>query len=492
MNPGPRRLVLRIYLVTTAQVLAILLAVGVVGWLTFAPPERGGPRGGRVRFLLDAIAQQAPDRTAMEEEAKRVAGVLRAEVTVYGPKGELLFSTAAPPLRYPSGGCPTNFDPGPVPHEHGPDGRDLRPHPPPVIAMPLGALDACGVVRLGKPGPPPPLLWQTVVAVVVALVGAGIASVLLARALSRPLQTLIGTAQALGKGDLSARARLKRTDELGQVGEAFDEMADRLTQLLRSQQELLANVSHELRTPLARIRVALDLAAEGDATTAKEALREIDEDLGELQRLVADVLSMARLDLSAGRVGSAVPPLREEIFDARALLERSSQRFLAKQTGRQLVLEAPDPQPSLRGDPILLRRALDNLLDNAAQYSEAGTPVVLRAQGEGDQWVLVVIDRGIGIAPEHLAQVGTPFFRTDWSRARRTGGLGLGLSLAKRILEAHGGRLDLASTVGQGTTVTLRIPIAVPLEEHPGQKASEQAGPLQVAPDPGLDVADDR
>lgn len=459
MIRGPRRLVLRIYLVTTAQVLAILLAVAVVGWLTFAPPERGGPRGGRARFLLDSIAQRAPDQSAMQEEAKRVAAALRAEVTVYGPNGELYFTTEEPPLPYPSGGCPGEPGPRP-PHLHGPDGRDLRPHAPPIIAMPLGALEACGVVRLGKPGPPPPLLWQTVVAVVVALVGAGVASVLLARAMSRPLETLIGTAQALGRGDLSARARLQRQDELGQVGEAFDEMADRLTQLLRSQQELLANVSHELRTPLARIRVALDLAAEGDAATAKDALREIDEDLGELQRLVADVLSMARLDLSAGRVGSAVPPVRAEAFEARALIERSTHRFLANQVGRRLEVEAPDPQPQLLGDPVLLRRALDNVLDNAAQYSEAGTPVTLRARREGELWVLAVIDRGIGIAPEHLPQVGTPFFRTDWSRARRTGGLGLGLSLSKRILEAHGGSLSVSSTVGEGTTVTLRIPIA--------------------------------
>lgn len=478
MNPGPRRLVLRIYLVTTAQVLAILLAVAVVGWLTFAPPERGGPRGGRARFLLDSIAQRAPDTAAMEEEAQRVARALRAEVTVYGPMGELYFTTETPPLPYPSGGCPTEPGPRPAPHAHGPDGRDLHPHPPPVIAMPLGALDACGVVRLGKPGPPPPLLWQTVVAVVVALVGAGVASVLLARALSRPLQTLIGTAQALGRGDLSARARLQRRDELGQVGEAFDEMADRLTQLLRAQQELLANVSHELRTPLARIRVALDLAAEGDAATAKDALREIDEDLGELQRLVADVLSMARLDLSAGRVGSALPPLRAEPFLAQTLIERSTHRFLTNQVGRRLEVEVAAAPPRLLGDPVLLRRALDNVLDNAAQYSESGHPVTLQARQEGELWVVAVIDRGIGIAPEHLPQVGTPFFRTDWSRARRTGGLGLGLSLSKRILEAHGGSLSVSSTVGEGTTVTLRIPIA----PAPAVEGSRSADAPPAAP----------
>lgn len=476
MSGGPRRLVLRIYGVTAALVLAIFLAIGLVGWLLFAPSDPGAFPS-RAGVLVEAIARRAPDRAEMEAEALRVGKELRAEVTVYEPGGRLWFSTATPPLPYPEGGCPDRPPDGPPgrPPEHphhrpGPGGLDFfegprrgpgeHPRRPPVLALPLGAVGACAVVQLARPPPPPPLVWQAVVTVVVTLVGAGLAAVLLARSLSSPLATLAQTAQALGQGDLTARARLSRRDELGQVGLAFDEMADRLTLLLRSQQELMANVSHELRTPLARIRVALDLAAEGDAATAQELLREIDEDLGELQRLVTDVLAMARLDLSAGRLGSAVPPLRTERLEPEGLIDRAVQRFFGAHPGRRLDVSVLRPLPPVSADPVLLRRALDNLLDNAAQYSEAEAPVLLRAQGEGGELVLEVVDRGIGIASEQLASVGTPFFRTDKSRARRTGGLGLGLSLAKGIAVAHRGRLELQSALGVGTTATLRIPVA--------------------------------
>jgi hypothetical protein len=169
-------------------------------------------------------------------------------------------------------------------------------------------------------------------------------------------------------------------------------MAERLQLLLRGQQELLANVSHELRTPLARIRVALDLASEGDAAMAREALGEIAEDLGELEVLVADVLRMARLDLAEGRAGTAIPPLKAVRVEPRALLDSSVARFRSAHPERALTLEVPAALPECSGDPVLLRRVVDNLLDNARKYSEAD--IVLRASHADDQLHLVVEDRG--------------------------------------------------------------------------------------------------
>jgi signal transduction histidine kinase len=235
-------------------------------------------------------------------------------------------------------------------------------------------------------------------------------------------------------------------------------MADRLTMVLRSQQELLANVSHELRTPLARIRVALDLAAEGDASTAQESLQEITEDLGELERLVADVLQTAKLDLAAGRAGTVLPMRRSEHVDAQQLIDNIVQRFRTKHPRRTLLVPTEDSLPSLTGDPVLLRRALDNLLENARAYSDEDAAIELRAERQGEQLAIAVVDRGIGIAASDLPNIATPFFRTDPSRARRTGGLGLGLSLARRIVEAHHGTLHIESELGHGTTIRILLP----------------------------------
>jgi signal transduction histidine kinase len=317
---------------------------------------------------------------------------------------------------------------------------------------------APGAYLVYWPRMPPPPVTMIVWALGIALVAAAVASVLLARSFAQPLAALSSAARSLGAGDMTVRSRLKRRDEFGQLSRSFDEMADRLAQLVRSQQELLANVSHELRTPLARIRVALDLAAEGDAVDASEALSEISEDLAELERLVSDVLQNARLDLASGRAGSQ-PPLRPEMVQPTALLERAAARFRTMYPQRNLEVRLEGPLPALRADAVMLRRAIDNLLDNARKYSDAERPIEIAATRREGTVEICVEDRGIGIAAADLAAVATPFFRTDRSRARRTGGLGLGLSLARRIVEAHGGSLTVESQLGVGTRVKLVMPV---------------------------------
>jgi signal transduction histidine kinase len=318
----------------------------------------------------------------------------------------------------------------------------------------------------GQPGyalfsPPPfhapfqPLLPGFLLALVASAAGA----IFLARSFARPLAALAQNADKLGAGDLSVRTNLERRDEFGQLADAFDGMAERLGRLVRTQQELLANVSHELRTPLARIRVALDLASEGDTEMMRESLRDITEDLAELERLVADVLQTARLDLASGRAGPGLPVLRRESVDVAALVERASARFRGAHAQRELSVSAAGELGHVRGDPVLLRRVLDNLLDNAQKYSDPGTSIHVHAAAASDAVLLSVRDHGIGISEEDIPRVTTPFFRTDRSRARKTGGLGLGLSLAKRIVEAHGGTLHVHSQLGEGTDVHVTLPL---------------------------------
>jgi signal transduction histidine kinase len=240
-------------------------------------------------------------------------------------------------------------------------------------------------------------------------------------------------------------------------------MAAHIEQLVCTEKELLANVSHELRTPLARIRVALDLAASDGAKL--NYLPEIAEDLGELERMIDDILTTTRLDLAQQRMGRSTTPLRFEPTDLRQVLARAISRFSDHHPDRELLVEVPEQLPTLPADPVMLRRVLDNLLDNADKYSNSDRAIELRAAvlptpADAKRVQIILADHGIGIDQIDLQHVFTPFFRSDRSRARQTGGVGLGLPLALRIVRAHGGTIDLASEVGTGTTVTVTLPLS--------------------------------
>ena len=445
MRLMPGRLALRIYLASVAQLVATVIAVFVVGRLTFR--DRPPPFLDDAEYVLSVIESHRSDPEALAQELERVRAHLDGAVSLYADDVALIGSSSVPPIPPLTEAERAGLTKDTMIHRLGSG---------PVIARPLGS--GWGLFQLKRssqrPSPDP-----VVVAVTFTLFASAIASVLLARSLARPITTLADAARGLGAGDLTVRAGIRRKDELGQLAVAFDDMAERLSQLVRAQQELLANVSHELRTPLARIRVALDLANEGDAATARESLGEIDEDLEELQRLVADVLRMARLDLASGRAGAAIPPLTTAPIEALDIVDKSVLRFRAAHPDRLLEVDIPPGLPPIDGDVVLLHRVLDNLLENAAGYSEPATAIVVTGRRVGEALVLKVIDRGVGISSADLPRVTTPFFRADRSRTRVTGGLGLGLSLARRIVEAHGGTLALESALGSGTTVTVTLPL---------------------------------
>jgi signal transduction histidine kinase len=203
--------------------------------------------------------------------------------------------------------------------------------------------------------------------------------------------------------------------------------------------------------------VALDIAAEGDVDSARQCLMEIAQDWGDLDRLVEGVLTVARFDL-ARDAAQPVVTLQYEPLDVRTLVERAAVGFSALHPRHILTVEEGDQPILLVGDGSMLRRAVDNLLNNAAQYSEPGTTIRLYARRRGDEVLLSVTDQGMGIDAADLPRLFEPLFRTDRSRARKTGGVGLGLAVAKRIVEAHQGRILVESRVGVGTTVAFTVP----------------------------------
>jgi len=282
-------------------------------------------------------------------------------------------------------------------------------------------------------------------------------AVLTARWIVRPVERLSRTARAIGEGELGARSGLRRQDEIGVLGTRLDEMADRLERLLASERELLANVAHELRTPLSRIGVALDLAAEGDSTRARASLEDIAVDVAELETILDDILTTMRFEF-----GRAELPLRRAPVEPSAIATTAAERLRARHPERTLELSVAPDLPELDVDPVLFRRVVDNLLENAHKYTpDAASPIALnvtRDPTNPTDVVFEVVDRGVGIAADDLAQVFTAFFRGDRSRSRETGGVGLGLTLARRIATAHGGTISLTSEVGSGTTARLTIP----------------------------------
>lgn len=454
----PTGLLARIYLVGVIQVVLIAIALMLARDLLRNEAWRNR-FDSELSYFVDEWSALRGDPAALQASLERAQQRMGMRVTFRSADGQLLANTRPEPepalsaeeLRV-SARVTRSGTPGVIPGRGGP-GRLL------VVSPFPGTPQVYAAVYLPPPPPSPDGERQTAIIVGLVLACTAITSVIFARTLAGPLEKLAAAARAFGAGRLDVRAGLHRNDELGLVSEAFDEMAGRITQLLRSQKELLANVSHELRTPLSRIRVALDLAAEGDAQTARELLPDITEDLAELERLVQDVLTTSRLELVTEGASGATPPLRLEHVDANALVEKAAARFRTARPKHRLEVQVDGVLPGLEADPVLLRRVLDNLLDNAGKYSEPGTTVTLLARAEDSGLQLEVRDEGIGIDAEDLARVGTPFFRTDRSRARTTGGVGLGLALVRRIVAAHGGRLTLESQPGVGTTARLLLPV---------------------------------
>ncbi len=435
------RLFWRLYLAGLTLLALVAIVNGIVGSLVGrANPARSAER--LARFAAEHVSEHRGDVARIEHELRQMADAFKVDMAVRLDDGTVVAS-AGEPVRLPDAER-SQLDSGVRYFEDGDR---------PVYATRLpGAPPSYVIVE----APARPFPVERAAAFISAwLFVLALAAFPLARALSRPMERLTEAARKLGAGDLSARAGLRRSDEVGELSLAFDDMASRLEGLVRSERQLLADVSHELRTPLSRIRVALDLATEGDVARARRYLEEIRIDLEELDQLLGDVLTTARLDQAGGR---GEVPLRLQQVRARDVLDQAVERFRRAHPGRTLEVRVGEGLPGLVADPAMLRRVVDNLLDNAAKYSEAPSAIELSARRDGDAVEVAVKDEGIGVDPADLPRLFTPFFRTDRSRARGTGGVGLGLALAKRIVDAHGGSIAVDSRAGLGTTVRFRLP----------------------------------
>jgi len=428
--------------------LVLLAGTAFAIFVAEGPHEPGRPEEyvlpDMVRRLEDAIDQPAELQHALDELSDH-----RIEVSLYDAAGQLIATNVEPALAFPRHRRP----PG-EPRTGPPLAFPREPH---VMVRWLRVHGERGyLVARGVHGRPPGAIGPVLVLICgFAIVVAG--ALLTARWILRPIERLSRTARALGSGNLAARSRIDRSDEIGELGHRIDDMADRIERLLVTEKELLANVAHELRTPLTRIGVALDLAGEGDAEAARAALAEIAVDVGELEAIVDDILTTMRFEIAGG---GAQLPLRRELVTARAVADAAAERLRARHPGRPLVVDVT-ADASIDVDRVLFRRAIDNLLANAHKYTpDATAPIELDVSQANDRVVFEVRDRGIGIQAADLPRIFTAFFRGDRSRSRETGGVGLGLTLAKRIVDAHGGTIDVTSSPGTGSVFRVAVPVA--------------------------------
>jgi signal transduction histidine kinase len=270
------------------------------------------------------------------------------------------------------------------------------------------------------------------------------------RRLLHPLISLNRGVERIRSGDLGYQVPVCSRDELGDLGRSFNAMSTGLKEMVRSREQLLLDASHELRSPLTRIKVALEMAPEG---MAKESIR---DDLGEMEAMVSEILETARLDSAHGK-------LNVETVDLGLLLSEAVADADMRAPGARMVPPRTGPGPAVPADRARVRKVLGNILDNAVKFSQGrGAPVEASIEPQDDRIVVRVKDRGVGIPADELPRLFEPFYRVDRSRSRETGGYGLGLSLCKRIMEAHGGSISIASREGEGTEVTLVFPVSLP------------------------------
>ena len=248
----------------------------------------------------------------------------------------------------------------------------------------------------------------------------------------------------IGNGNLDHRIpSRKRRDELGELAVSFNEMAERIKKMIMAKEQLLVDVSHELRSPVTRMRVALEFIPDGEK---KESLL---EDVAELEAMITELLESEKLNSDHGK-------LNLETVDLAELLHETIKEFEKRPPGVELLPVSEVME--IEADAERVRVVLKNVMENAIKYSNPDSGAVeIAARTDGNSTVVTIRDSGAGIPKEDLPYIFEPFYRADKSRSRHTGGYGLGMSLCKKIMDAHGGSIGIESAHGEGTTVRLEF-----------------------------------
>jgi signal transduction histidine kinase len=296
--------------------------------------------------------------------------------------------------------------------------------------------------------------WQFALAGLVAAVLALAMARWLARGMTQPLREMAAAARRMEVGDYRVRVQTNSRDEVGQLAHAFNRMSAELEQLERSRRDLVANVSHELKTPIAAIRAHLENLLDGVEEPEPQTLQVMLAQTVRLSRLVEQLLDLSRLE--SGEV-----PLHRERVEVAPLVERVVSEIAVAGASEVRIGRAIDGGiPPLDADAERVHQVLYNLVDNAVRYSPPGGEVTIAAERRNGSVLISVADTGPGIEAEHLPRLFERFYRADASRSRDDGGTGIGLAIARSVVEAHGGHIHAESVPGRGSVFSFDIPAA--------------------------------
>ena len=257
-----------------------------------------------------------------------------------------------------------------------------------------------------------------------------------------PVRLLKQGAERIRQGDLSYRVKSNLQDELGELTESINHMADSLQSMLEAKRQLLMAISHELRTPITKAKLRMEFMPESDE---KDQLK---EDINEIDLLISDLLEAERLNNDHSALVS------ERVLLAN-FVRSIAESF--KSNNGEIEIEIPVNDLEFEIDKLRIRLLITNLLNNAIRHGK-GNLINVRVSFSGDRGIIEVKDNGEGISEEHITQITEPFYRADSARQRNTGGFGLGLYLCRLIAQAHGGEMIIVSQEGQGTQITVNLP----------------------------------
>jgi signal transduction histidine kinase len=295
-------------------------------------------------------------------------------------------------------------------------------------------------------------VWLTAGLVALAAVGL---SLLLARQIAKPVRALTAAARRMGSGDFDQRVPVRTRDELGELAEAFNSMAEAVGRQEMLRRQLAADIAHELRTPLSVIQADLEAMLDGIRPLRTKEIADVHQETRLLIRLVADLQ-----DLSLAEAGQL--PLKKEPTDLGVLARASVARFSSRAEEKEirLTVDTPDNLPPVEADQDRISQVLGNLLDNALRHAPPRGEVTVKLESDAEQGrvQLTVHDTGPGIPTEHLPNVFERFYRADRARSRVAGGSGIGLAVVKQLVKAHGGQIWAESPTGGGTSFALMLP----------------------------------
>jgi signal transduction histidine kinase len=284
-----------------------------------------------------------------------------------------------------------------------------------------------------------------------------ILGLLLARTLIRPLRELTIAIRAMDKGCLKQQVLVRSRDELGELGGAFNQMSADLARANESRRRMTADIAHDLRTPLTVISGYIESLRDGVLKPSAARYDAMYNEAQHLLRLVEDLRTLSLADTGELK-------LNRQPVSARALLERLAAAYhhRAEQQNVSLWVQTEPDLPDIDVDPERMVQVLGNLISNALRYTPSGGQIRLSARSQANAMQLAVKDTGTGIAPEALPHIFNRFYRADESRQQQNGESGLGLAIAKSLIELHGGQIAVESELGQGSTFTVVLPGRLP------------------------------